>query len=70
MKGFDDALILLISALADEEGDTSSMLSSSGLSPRMIAFQSAACSSAQRRENAPGEGGWEGVYLSTMSVHR
>lgn len=61
------ALIDLTSALADVDGEIPSMLSNSGLSLRIIAFQSADCSAIL---GDPGDGGWVGVYFKTMSVQR
>lgn len=49
------------SSLPDGDDGIPSTLSNSGLSLKMIDFQSA---------DAPGEGGWDGVYLRTISVQR
>lgn len=62
-------LIDLTFALADVDGETPSMLSSSGLSLSIILFHSADCSSSERLVE-PGDGGNVGVYLRTMSVQR
>lgn len=64
------ALIDLTFAFADVDGAIPSMLSNSGLSLRMIDFQSADCSASPREHPEPGDGGCVGVYLRTISAQR
>jgi hypothetical protein len=66
MKDFaGDVLITWASGDPTDAGEMPSILSNSGLSPRIIDFQLFVWQDGE----APGDGGWEGVYFKTISVH-